>query len=147
VADEVDFLDEWSRLTGTRPERAAAAARLIRERSAVRWVGIYSVVGDEVRNEAWAGPGPPAHPNFPTDRGLTAHALRTASIVVSNDVANDPRYLTNQADTGSELIVPVVADGVVVGTLDIETDQVGGFDGELIARFEQAAATLRSLWS
>jgi GAF domain-containing protein len=125
---------------------AAAAAGLIRAHSGVRWVGIYTVADGEVVNEAWDGPGPPAHPTFAADQGLTSHAIRTAASVVSNDVANDPRYLTNQTDSGSELIVPIVVDGAVVGTLDIESDVVGAFDAQRVTWFEQLAGPLGALW-
>lgn len=132
---------------GDRADAARAAAAVIRAQSPARWVGIYTVADGLVVNEAWDGPGPPAHPRFPVDQGLTAHAVRTASVAVSNDVAIDPRYLANQGDTGSELIVPVLVDGVVRGTLDLERDVIGGFDGALIATFEQVASRLQPLWS
>jgi hypothetical protein len=35
------------------------------------------------------------------------------------------RYLVNQTDSGSELILPVLRDGHVVGTVDIESNEVG----------------------
>jgi len=131
---------------GHRAARAAAVAQRIAVVTGARWVGIYSVADGLVRNEAWHGPAAPAHPTFSVDDGLTSHAIRTSSVVVSNDVAADPRYLTNQGDSGSELIVPVVADGRVVGTLDVESDQVGAFDGERILLFQQLAGPLAALW-
>jgi putative methionine-R-sulfoxide reductase with GAF domain len=70
-----------------------------------------------------------------------------SDVAVSNDVANDPRYLTNQDDSGSELIVPV-CDGVrVVGTLDVESDHVGAFTGDTIAFYERIARALQPLWT
>jgi len=53
-----------------------------------------------------------------------------------------PGYLTNQESTGSELIVPVVREGAVVGTLDIEDARTGAFDGNDQVLFEQLAAAL-----
>lgn len=128
-------------------ERAGRAAELIRTRTGRRWVGIYRVAGSQVRNLAWSGAGAPAYPNFPIERGLTGAAIRSRSTVVSNDVANDPRYLTNQESTGSELIVPVLLNGTVVGTLDIEdaaTDAFGEQDRRL---FEHVAAALVDVYS
>lgn len=54
---------------GSAHERAKRAANLIADRSGARWVGIYTIQADEVRNQAWSGPGPPAHPVFRTDQG------------------------------------------------------------------------------
>jgi GAF domain-containing protein len=130
-----------------RAPRAKAAAELIRGVITARWVGIYSVVNDTVTNEAWSGPAAPAYPTFPVTEGLTGHALRTRSVALSNDVAHDPRYLVNQDDSGSELIVPVMLAGRSVGTLDTESDAIGAFGGAEITQCEDLAAALQSLWS
>ena len=126
--------------------RARNAAELIRSRTGRRWVGIYRVTADEVRNLAWSGPAAPAYPNFPIERGLTGAAIRSRETVLSNDVANDARYLTNQDSTGSELIVPVLRDGRVVGTLDIEDARTDAFDQDDQALFEELAAALPDLY-
>lgn len=133
--------------TSSRAERAARACLAIRDVSAERWVGIYSVVAGQVVNEAWVGPAPPAHPRFSALEGLTSDAITTGRSVVSNDVANDHRYLPNQVDSGSELIVPVFVASQVVGTLDIESERAGAFDPKLTARFETVALALPALWA
>ena len=125
--------------------RAGRAAELIRAGTGRRWVGIYRVTS-EVQNLGWSGPAPPAYPTFPADRGLTGAAVRSGSTVVSNDVATDPRYLTNQDTTGSELIVPILLAGAVVGTLDIEDPRTNAFDESDLRRFEQLAGTLTGLF-
>ena len=129
-----------------RSQRAARAADLIRSSTAARWVGIYTVAGGRISNEAWSGPAPPAHPAFSAQEGLTSHAVRVAAVAVSNDVASDARYLTNQDDSGSELIVPIVVGGAVVGTLDVESDAVAAFDGARISEYERLAVVLAPLW-
>jgi len=80
------------------------------------------------------------------DRGLTGAAIRSRGTVLSNDVANDPRYLTNQESTGSELIIPVLLDGRVVGTLDIEDARANAFSNDDQTLFEQLAAALPELY-
>jgi len=100
-----------------------------------------------VVNLAWSGPAAPAHRRFPVDRGLTGEAIHLCATVVSNDVANDPPYLTALETTGSELIVPVLADGHVVGTLDVEDARTGAFGLEDQALFETFAAALTSLYA
>lgn len=129
-----------------RMSRARTAAELIRSATRARWVGIYTVADNTVTNEAWSGPAAPAHPTFPVTEGLTGHAVRTDSVALSNDVGRDPRYLTNQEDSGSELIVPVILAGKSVGTLDIESDTIGAFGGAEITQYEELAAALRPLW-
>jgi putative methionine-R-sulfoxide reductase with GAF domain len=109
--------------------------------------GSASTASPEARSEnlAWSGPAAPAYPDFPIDQGLTGAAIRSRSSVVSNNAANDPRHLTNQQSTGSELIVPVLREGTVVGTLDIEDPSSNAFDDEDQTLFELLAAALSDL--
>jgi putative methionine-R-sulfoxide reductase with GAF domain len=126
--------------------RARRLAELIRAGTDRRWVGIYGVGRGEVRNLGWSGSAPPAYPNFPINAGLTGSAVLARESVLSNEVANDPRYLTNQESTGSELIVPVLDGDVVVGTLDIEDERTGAFTQDDQALFEDVADALRALY-
>lgn len=127
-------------------ERAQRIADLIRLHTGRRWVGIYRVDAGELVNLAWSGPAAPAYPRFPAHQGLTGEAIRSHNAVISNDVANDPRYLTALDTTGSELIAPVFADGQIVGTLDIEDARIGAFDQGDQALFESLAAALTDLY-
>ena len=131
---------------GSREERAAGAANLIRRATGARWVGIYTVTGAAVTCDAWSGPGAPAHPSFAITEGLTAHAIRSRALALSNDVSRDPRYLANQEDSGSELIVPILVSGRVAGTLDVESASTGAFGGSAILDYERLAAVMRPLW-
>jgi putative methionine-R-sulfoxide reductase with GAF domain len=130
----------------SREQRAQRIADLVRERTGRRWVGIYRVDSDEVVNLAWSGPAAPAYPRFPADRGLTGAAIETRAPIVSNDVARDPRYLTALDSTGSELIVPVVVEGRVVGTLDVEDARTDAFGVEDEALIVQLADALNGLY-
>ena len=129
-----------------REERSQEIATLIRTATGRRWVGVYEVTRTEVVNLAWSGPTAPAHPRFPIERGLTAAAISTREIVVSNDVARDPRYLTALASTGSELIVPIIVGDRVVGTLDVEDERTDAFGAEDRRLFERLAAEMRPLY-
>ncbi len=132
--------------TADRGVRAERVARIVRSQWGYRWVGVYSIRGTSVVNEAWDGPGPPEHPVFPVDQGLTGAAVATGAVVVANDVSRDPRYLAALPDTAAELIVPIVRDGRVVGTLDVESDRVGAFTAEQQHRLERVASVLAVLW-
>lgn len=102
-------------------------AEAIRARGEYRWVGIYRIADDVVTLVAWAGTCPPAHPRFPRDRGLTGVAIRERAVIVSNDVDDDPRYLTAFGDTRSEMIAPIMRAGQVVGTIDVESGHRDAF--------------------
>jgi putative methionine-R-sulfoxide reductase with GAF domain len=144
--DVIKDVREAARAADSIDEAAAELAELIRATSGRRWVGIYRVTQKEVLNLAWSGPAPPAHPVFAATQGLTGAAIRSRATVCSNDVRNDPRYLTNQTTTGSELIVPITLDHEVVGTLDLEEGHADAFSPEDIELFEQVACVLTPLY-
>jgi L-methionine (R)-S-oxide reductase len=138
-------LDELRRVAEQKD--APAAAELIRQAGGYRWVGLYEVTEAEIRAIAWTGTLAPAFPRFPRDKGLNGAAVATRAPVISQDVANDPRYLTAFPTTGSEAIFPVFSDnGEVVGTLDVERDHRDAFSHEDEQFLRHCATALRKLW-
>jgi putative methionine-R-sulfoxide reductase with GAF domain len=72
--------------------------------------------------------------------------MRSEDMSFSPAIGGSTRYLANQAGSGSELILPVLRDGQVVGTVDIESNEVGAFDATLIASHQRYAEALTALW-
>ena len=123
------------------------AAEEIRRARGYRWVGLYEVTDVEICAAAWTGSTPPAFPRFPHTRGLSGAAVAAKQPVVSQDVQNDPRYLTTFATTGSEAIYPVIAEsGNVIGTIDVESDRVHAFSKDDDRFLRACAVALRPLW-
>jgi L-methionine (R)-S-oxide reductase len=131
-----------------REERARAAAEVIRGARNYRWVGVYDVGDEQIAVIGFTGLTPPAHQRFDVTQGLNGDAVRTRATVVSNDVAADPRYLVAFAATGSEAIVPILGaeSGVVIGTLDVESERTEAFSANDVAFLEDCAAILRPLY-
>jgi L-methionine (R)-S-oxide reductase len=149
--DEPRLLEEVSRALdgdGDRERKAVGVARTIRWAGAYRWVGLYEVSEGEIVNLAFDGPGMPAHPRFPVTQGLSGAAVASGETVVVGDVSKDSRYLTAFGSTRSEIIVPVVdrAGRKVVGTIDVESEQVDAFSEEDRAALERCAAAVAELW-
>jgi len=132
---------------GARLARGERVVGLIREGTGRRWVGIYELRPGEVVNLVWSGPSAPGHLRFPSSKGLTGVAVASKATFISNDVANDPRYLMAFSSTGSEMIVPVIIDGQVVGTLDVEDERQDAFGPEDQEFFEALATALRPLFT
>jgi signal transduction protein with GAF and PtsI domain len=69
--------------------------------------------------------------SIPLDReqSLVARAARERKGVTVNDVTQAPDFLPNPLlpDTRSELAVPIIVGGKVIGVFDIQSDVVGRF--------------------
>ena len=59
--------------------------------------------------------------------GITGTAAETRTTVVVNDVAKDPRYLRAIDAVRSEIAVPLVARGKLVGVVDLQASATGAF--------------------
>jgi len=131
-----------------RIDKARKIADLIRNVRAYRWVGVYDVSPELVSIIAYSGPGAPAYPQFPITKGLTGSAIREKKTVVVGDVRNDPRYLTAFGSTLSEIIIPVLdGNNVVIGTIDVESEEANAFSEEDRRILEECARVARPLWA
>lgn len=129
----------------SREERARAIAAEIHAAGEYRWVGLYDVTPETVSIIAYSGPGAPAYPSFPRDKGLTGQMLRDGKTAAVGDVTKDPNYLTAFSTTRSEMIVPVLAGGEIVGTIDVESERVDAFadcDRQWLERIAQTLVPL-----
>ena len=60
-------------------------------------------------------------------KGLVGYAALRAQPVLAPDVSKDPRYIKLNPETRSELVVPLVYKGKVIGVLDLEHTRRGYF--------------------
>jgi sigma-B regulation protein RsbU (phosphoserine phosphatase) len=67
---------------------------------------------------------------IPINSGLVGASVREWRVINMPDVRKDPRYLEMNAETRSELIVPLFHKGRVIGVLDLEHTRVGFFNEE-----------------
>jgi sigma-B regulation protein RsbU (phosphoserine phosphatase) len=64
--------------------------------------------------------------------GLTGAAASSKEPVIVGDVRLDPRYIAVEADVRSELVMPLVFKGRVVGVFDLESRELNRFTHEHI---------------
>jgi L-methionine (R)-S-oxide reductase len=149
VADVMKELERIVSGRGARSDKARPAAAIIRSAGAYRWVGLYDVGPETIRVFGWDGPAPPTHPSFPVTQGLNGAAVSRGEAVVVQDVTRDPRYLTTLGSTRAEMIMPVRAGpgGVVLGTIDVESDRVNPFSERDRALLGASAGALAALWT
>ncbi|GAC46743.1 GAF domain-containing protein [Gordonia aichiensis] len=106
----------------------------------VNWAGFYFFDGDELV----VGPfqGKPACVRIPLDRGVCGAAARTRTTQRVADVHAVPDHIACDADSRSEIVVPLVDDdGALIGVFDLDSPVPDRFDDDDQAGLEALAAT------
>lgn len=90
------------------------------------WVGFYLVKEDELV----LGPfqGPVACTRIQKGRGVCGTAWERKETIIVPDVEAFPGHIACSSESRSEIVVPVIQDGVVTGVLDVDSDRPGEFD-------------------
>jgi L-methionine (R)-S-oxide reductase len=70
---------------------------------------------------------PTEHKRIPVGSGICGRAARTKQTVVVDDVNADPAYLACSLETRSEIVVPIMWGGQVLGEIDIDSDVPAAF--------------------
>ena len=137
-----------SLLSGTKPEQYAQLAEQARallhgerDRTAnaaqlsallyhalpdLNWAGFYFFDGTELV----VGPfqGLPACVRIPLDKGVCGAAATTRTTQRIDDVHAFPGHIACDSASNSELVVPLVKDGALVGVLDLDSPVHARFD-------------------
>ena len=105
------------------------------------WVGIYLLDGNELVLGPFVGK-PSPHTRIPLGRGICGAAAAEKTTIIVDDVNADPRYLACSIETRSEIVVPIMLDGEVLGEIDIDSDRLAAFRATDQALLEAVAAQL-----
>jgi GAF domain-containing protein len=118
----------------------ANVASMLHETFQFWWTGFYRVVG----NELVLGPfqGPMACTRIRKGRGVCGTAWEKAETIVVPDVDLFPGHIACSSASRSEIVVPLMQDGQVVGVLDIDSAHLATFDQTDREFLEQVAALL-----
>ena len=114
------------------PDRVANAANLAalvyHALPDLNWVGFYFYDGAELV----VGPfqGLPACVRIALDKGVCGAAARTRQTQRVADVEAFPGHIACDAASRSELVVPLVHAGALVGVFDLDSPRVNRFDEE-----------------
>jgi len=74
--------------------------------------------------------------------GIVGAAATLREPVLAPDVAADPRYLMVNPETRSELAIPMLHKGKIIGVLDLESAQLNAFSPEHVQTLSILAANL-----
>src|SRR5690606_12338235 len=105
------------------------------------WVGIYLLDGNELVLGPYLGK-PSPHTRIPLGRGICGAAATEKQTIIVDDVNDDPRYLACSIETQSEIVAPIMLNGVVLGEIDIDSDRRAAFGADDRALVEAIAAML-----
>jgi L-methionine (R)-S-oxide reductase len=105
------------------------------------WVGIYLLDGNELVLGPFAGK-PSPHTRIALGRGICGAAAAEEQTIIVDDVNKDPRYLACSLETRSEIVVPIMLDGQVLGEIDIDSDKLAAFGKADQVLLEQVAQHL-----
>src|SRR5690606_34844700 len=94
----------------------------------LNWAGFYLLKDGELVVAAIQGK--PACVRFATAKGVcgTAAAQRTTQVV--RDVNQFPGHIACDAASNSEIVVPMIRNGEVIGVLDLDSPKLARFDEE-----------------
>ncbi len=136
LAEELDAL-----LTGE-PDPTAnaanAAAALFNTLPALNWAGFYFAQGETLV----LGPfqGRPACTRIPIGKGVCGTAAAERRSVLVPDVEAFPGHIACDTASRSELVVPLLHDGRLLGVLDLDSPELARFDADDQAGCETLAA-------
>ncbi len=119
---------------------ANAAALLFATLADLNWAGFYLLRDGGLV----VGPfqGKPACVRIALGQGVCGTAAATGRTQIVADVHAFPGHIACDADSNSEIVVPLVADGRLVGVLDLDSPRLGRFDAEDARGLEAFAARL-----
>ena len=139
-----DLLGALDALTAGEPDAVAnmanAAALIAQYLPDLNWSGFYRLV----EGELVLGPfiGKPACIRIPLGQGVCGTAASTRTTQLVDDVHAFPGHIACDADSASELVVPIVRDGVLIGVIDLDSPKVARFDADDARGVEALAAVL-----
>lgn len=106
----------------------------------LNWSGFYRMVDGELVLGPFQGKA--ACIRIPLNKGVCGAAARTATSQLVEDVHAFPGHIACDADSRSELVVPVLRDGAVIAVIDLDSPKPAWFDSGDQAGVEKLAALL-----
>lgn len=98
----------------------------LKEQFAWLWIGFYLVKKDELV----LGPfqGPVACTRIKKGRGVCGSSWAEAKILIVPDVEKFPGHIACSSTSKSEIVLPIMLAGTVIGVLDVDSEHLDYFD-------------------
>lgn len=110
----------------------------------VNWCGFYLAEGEML----YVGPfqGEPACTRIPFGKGVCGTAAERKEAVIVPDVHLFPGHIACSEISASEIVVPILRSGEVLGVIDIDSPSRNRFGEEIRAELEKAAEFIATLF-
>ena len=117
---------------------ANAAAAIFQQVPRLNWAGFYFLRGGELV----LGPfqGRPACVRIALDHGVCGAAATRRETLVVDDVHAFPGHIACDAASRSEIVVPLIQAGTLIGVLDVDSPELARFGQADRRGFEAVAA-------
>ena len=139
-----DILTAASAVTSGEPDPIAnmanVAAILFHGLPDLNWAGFYRMAAGELVLGPFQGKA--ACIRIPLGKGVCGAAASTGDTQLVADVHAFPGHIACDADSRSELVVPLVVDGLVIGVIDLDSPTPARFDADDVAGCENVARLL-----
>ena len=147
---DYDLLEKQARaLLADEPDALASASNFVaiawNAMDDINWLGIYVLRGDELV----LGPfqGKPACVHINLGAGVCGTAAATLETQRIEDVHAFEGHIVCDPDSRSELVVPLIVNGELIGVLDIDSPKPGRFSEADQVGVEKLCATFCELQS
>jgi GAF domain-containing protein len=104
------------------------------------WVGFYLVKGDELV----LGPfqGTIACTRIQKGKGVCGKAWEEKKTTLVEDVSIFPGHIACSSISKSEIVVPLIQNGIVIGVLDVDSEELANFDATDSQHLEELCSWL-----
>lgn len=106
----------------------------------VNWTGFYRMLDGELVLGPFQGKA--ACIRIPMGKGVCGTAASTGETQLVEDVHAFPGHIACDANSASELVVPVKRDGKVIAVIDLDSPSLNRFDADDAAGIETLAKIL-----
>ena len=118
----------------------ANVAALIQETFLFWWTGFYRVIDGQLVLGPFQGPVACTRIGF--GKGVCGTAWKEKRTIVVEDVEQFPGHIACSSESKSEIVVPLIKNGEVVGVLDIDSEHLSTFDATDQQWLEQIAEAM-----
>lgn len=129
IAAYKSIIPQIKALVDGEPDQVANLANTVaalKEQFGWFWVGFYLVKGDELVLAPFQGPV--ACTRIKKGRGVCGSSWAEARTLIVPDVEAFPGHIACSSLSKSEIVVPVIRNGQVIGVLDVDSEHLNYFD-------------------